>query len=108
MPVPSHAAYFKTVTHPLPTVSCFVPSLLPGTPFRVSIHSWTSPVASRATQAMADHGNQVWFEARVLLDGTCTAWVIESCHSCHCALFTNAIGQRYLVQPGPFLATSHW
>jgi hypothetical protein len=96
------------VTHPLPTVSCFVPSLLPGTPFRVSIHSWASPVASRATQALADQGNQVWFEAKVLLDGICTAWVIESSHSFNRALVTNASGQRYLIQSGPFMATSHW
>lgn len=72
-PFPSHPSFFKSVTHPLPTVSCFVPSLLPGSPLRVSLHSWATPVASRATQAMAAHGNSAWFEAKVLLDGVCTA-----------------------------------
>lgn len=83
MPIPIHATYFKAVTHPLPTLSCFVPSLLPGSPFRVSIHSWASPVASRATQAMAAHGSQIWFEAKVLLDGVCTAYVTESVYASH-------------------------
>ena len=69
-----HPNYFKAVTHPLPTVTCFVPSLLPGSPIRVSLHSWTTPVASRATQSMAAQGSPVWFEAKVLLDGACTTY----------------------------------
>lgn len=77
LPMPAHSSYFKPVTHPLPTVSCFVPSLLPGTPFKVSLHSWATPVASRATQAMAAQGNKTWFEAKVLLDGVCAAYTID-------------------------------
>ena len=73
-----HPAYFKPVTYPLPTVSCFIPSLLSGSAFRISLHSWTTPVASRATQAMAEQGNTVWFEGRILLDGVCSAYAIPN------------------------------
>ncbi len=74
MPMPSHPN-FTAVTHPLPTVSSFIPSLLNGTPFRVSLHSWAAPVPSRATKAMAQDESMVFYEAKVLLDGICTAYV---------------------------------
>lgn len=73
----AHQAYFKTVTYPLPMVSCFVPSLLAGSPLRISLHSWATPVASRATQAMVAQGSAIGFEAKMLLDGVCSAWVIR-------------------------------
>lgn len=72
--MPSHPN-FTAVTHPLPTVSSYIPSLLNGTPFRVSLHSWAAPVPSRATKAMAHDESMVYYEAKVLLDGICTAYV---------------------------------
>ena len=73
IPSTAHPAYLATVTRPLPTVSCYIPSLPQGTPFRVSLHSWSMPIATRATASMVSPESSVWFEARVLLDGICTA-----------------------------------
>lgn len=91
MPMPSHRN-FAAVTHPLPTVSSFIPSLLNGTPFRVSLHSWAAPVASRATKAMAQDESMVYYEAKVMLDGVCTAYVsalglLDPCSRPHVQLY---------------------
>ena len=59
----------------MPTVSCFIPSILPGSPFRVSLHSWSAPSVSRETVARAPQESMVGFEAKVLLDGVCIAFV---------------------------------
>ncbi|KAI9642218.1 hypothetical protein NHQ30_009020 [Ciborinia camelliae] len=54
----------------LPTVTCFVPSLAAGEPFRISIHSWQNPEASRYIhQISSRHAEHVMFEARVFVDG---------------------------------------
>ncbi|CAM1511990.1 Fc.00g095030.m01.CDS01 [Cosmosporella sp. VM-42] len=57
----------------LPTVSCFVPSLAAGTPFQISMHSWTVPTISQVTQAYTKYPNNVKFEARLLVDGRLVA-----------------------------------
>ncbi|KAL6713940.1 hypothetical protein ACLMJK_008434 [Lecanora helva] len=90
VPVPGNPSCFKTVAHPLPLVTCFVPSLLPDTPLRVSLHSWATPAASRATQSMAAQGNSVWFEAKVLIDGECTAGILFSQESSWPQIIGNA------------------
>ena len=46
-----------------------------GSPLKVSIHSWEPPVVSPETQASARDGDKVYFEARVLVDGLCVAYV---------------------------------
>ena len=71
----AHPAYLSLVTAPLPTVSCFVPSILTGSPFRVSLHSWSTPTISRETVARAPQEDMVGFEAKVLIDGICLACV---------------------------------
>lgn len=71
----AHPAYFTVVRAPLPTVTCFIPSILPGSPFRVSLHSWSTPTVSRETVARAPQEITVGFEAKVLLDGVCVASV---------------------------------
>lgn len=71
----AHPAYSTVVRAPLPTVSCFIPSILPGSPFRVSLHSWSTPTVSRETVARAPQEDMVGFEAKVLLDGVCIACV---------------------------------
>lgn len=53
----------------LPVVTCFVPSLQYGCPFRVSLHSWQEPEGRRGTAALASCTESVCFEARVFLDG---------------------------------------
>ena len=76
-PNPSpHPAYLTVVRTPLPTVTCFIPSILPGSPFRVSLHSWSTPTVSRDTLAKSPQESTVGFEAKVLLDGVCVAYVI--------------------------------
>ena len=76
-PIAPSSAY--TIDHAairqLPVVACFVPNLPHECPFRVSLHSWTPPFANRNTYDVAPHNDSVYFEARVLLDGVCVAYV---------------------------------
>ncbi|UKZ53971.1 hypothetical protein TrVGV298_007775 [Trichoderma virens] len=57
----------------LPTVCCFIPSLASGTPFQVSIHSWSSPTVSQFTRCYSKYGDSANFEARVFIDGQLVA-----------------------------------
>jgi len=49
----------------LPTVSTYIPMLVPGTPFQISIHSWTQP----QVVATIEPGQQAMIEARLFIDG---------------------------------------
>ena len=62
----------------LPTVNCFVPSLAPGTPFQISIHSWNTPTISQFTKSYSKHVNDVKFETRLFIDGRLVAYVVPS------------------------------
>ncbi|KAI0195445.1 hypothetical protein F4808DRAFT_464266 [Astrocystis sublimbata] len=53
----------------LPTMTCFVPGLAPGTHFNISLHSWKTPDISQFSQNYSKHPELVKFEARVLIDG---------------------------------------
>ncbi|MCJ1348986.1 hypothetical protein MMC31_007219 [Peltigera leucophlebia] len=64
------------VSRQVPTVACFVPGLKQGSPFRISLHSWEPPVATRSTKAIASKESMAYFEARVLLDGSCVAGIL--------------------------------
>ncbi|KXJ85928.1 hypothetical protein Micbo1qcDRAFT_220033, partial [Microdochium bolleyi] len=57
----------------LPTLTCFIPSLPPGTPFTVSLHSWTNPEISRYTKSFSQHHDSATFEARISIDGDLVA-----------------------------------
>ncbi|WAO84898.1 Hypothetical protein NCS54_00212800 [Fusarium falciforme] len=57
----------------LPTVNCFVPSLAPGAPFQISIHSWNTPTISQFTKSYSNHVNDVKFETRLFIDGRLVA-----------------------------------
>ncbi|KAL7946150.1 hypothetical protein V8C42DRAFT_322610 [Trichoderma barbatum] len=57
----------------LPTVCCFIPSLASGTPFQISIHSWSSPSVSQFTRCYSKYGDSANFEARVFIDGQLVA-----------------------------------
>ena len=46
-----------------------------GSPLKVSIHSWEAPIASPDTVTLAQQADWIWFEACVLLDGFCVAYV---------------------------------
>lgn len=46
----------------LPAVTCFIPGLQAGAPFRVSIHSWQNPEVSRHVQSLSKPGDLVIFE----------------------------------------------
>jgi hypothetical protein len=59
-----HIPYLMT-----PVLTSFIPSLLPDSAFRVSIHSWERPRASRAIESMTRSGEPVIFEVQVLIDG---------------------------------------
>lgn len=64
----------------LPTVSCFIPSLPAGTPFQVSIHSWSGPTVSQFTRSYSKYSDAVKFEARLFLDGRLVAYALLWCH----------------------------
>lgn len=66
---PPHLSANPVNQRQLPIVTCFVPGLSYGCPFRVSLHSWHEPEVSRGTQALTSPEDCVFFEARVLLDG---------------------------------------
>ncbi len=57
----------------LPVLTTFVGSLVHNAPFRVSIHSWEQPKASRMLDSLARPGDSVTFEARVYVDGVMVA-----------------------------------
>ncbi|KAI0114076.1 hypothetical protein GGR51DRAFT_505438 [Nemania sp. FL0031] len=57
----------------LPTMTCFMPNLPPGTPFNISLHSWKTPDVSQFTRNYSKHPELVKFEARVLVDGRLVA-----------------------------------
>jgi hypothetical protein len=57
----------------IPTVTSFIASLAPGSPFKISIHSWTTPEVSRYARAYSRHPELVKIEARVLIDGRLVA-----------------------------------
>ena len=59
----------------IPALTCFIPSLPAGFPFRISIHCWDPPVPSRSTMDLANGNAMVIFEARVLIDGVCVSYV---------------------------------
>ncbi|KAH7027257.1 uncharacterized protein B0I36DRAFT_432572 [Microdochium trichocladiopsis] len=69
----SESAYAHGSTG-LPTLTCFIPSLPPGTAFSVSLHSWASPEISRFTKSFSEHPDSATFEARVLIDGRLVAY----------------------------------
>lgn len=50
-------------------MTCFVPALRQGQPFRMSIHSWESPEPSPFLKEYSRHADQVVFEAAVFIDG---------------------------------------
>ena len=57
----------------VPTVTSFVASLERNNPFRVSIHSWKKPEASKLLQVYKTDDERVMFEARIYIDGTLQA-----------------------------------
>ncbi|KAI0154915.1 hypothetical protein GGR57DRAFT_502104 [Xylariaceae sp. FL1272] len=57
----------------LPTMTCFMPGLTPGTPFNISLHSWKTPEVSQFTRNYSKHVEHVKFDARVLIDGRLVA-----------------------------------
>ncbi|KAF7504005.1 hypothetical protein GJ744_002933 [Endocarpon pusillum] len=57
----------------LPVLTTFVGSLVHNAPFRVSIHSWEQPKASRMLDSLTRPGSSVTFEARVYIDGLMVA-----------------------------------
>ncbi|KAH6847203.1 NADH dehydrogenase-like protein [Chaetomium sp. MPI-CAGE-AT-0009] len=57
----------------LPAMTCFVPSLAPGTPFQISIHCWRRPYLSQFTRTYSKHTDLVKFEARIFVDGRLVA-----------------------------------
>ena len=74
LPPSLHPSYFSAVTRPVPIVSCYIPSLAIGCPFRASVHSWDTPIATPATASMAHNESMAAFEAKVLVDGTYVAY----------------------------------
>ncbi|KAL8654578.1 MAG: hypothetical protein Q9210_001424 [Variospora velana] len=75
---PPHLSANPVNQRQLPIVTCFVPSLPHGCPFRVSLHSWSEPEVSRATQALTSPEDCIFFEARVLLDGAYAGYSIPN------------------------------
>ncbi|KAI4601499.1 hypothetical protein KJ359_011628 [Pestalotiopsis sp. 9143b] len=55
-------------------MTCFVPGLAAGSPFSISLHSWSELKTSNFTKAnFNDHSQLVVFEARIFIDGRMVA-----------------------------------
>ncbi|KAL4801915.1 hypothetical protein BDV18DRAFT_164426 [Aspergillus unguis] len=59
----------------LPVLTTFIPSLPANSPFRVSIHSWEQPHASRLMESLLQPDDTSLFEVRIFVDGLCVAYV---------------------------------
>ncbi|KAL2824760.1 hypothetical protein BDW59DRAFT_82195 [Aspergillus cavernicola] len=57
----------------LPVLTTFIPGLPASSPFRVSIHSWEQPHASRLMESLLQPDDASLFEVRVFVDGLCVA-----------------------------------
>ncbi|KAI1307724.1 hypothetical protein F5Y03DRAFT_383645 [Xylaria venustula] len=68
-----HVFAYTNGSFGLPTMTCFMPGLPPGTPFNISLHSWKTPDVSQFTRNYSKHPELVKFEARVLVDGRLVA-----------------------------------
>ncbi|KAK5063173.1 hypothetical protein LTR84_005249 [Exophiala bonariae] len=75
VPSASEIENFESMTI-IPTVTSFITSLEPRTPFRISIHSWKKPTASGILQSYKTRDERVMFEARIYIDG-----VLQAQHS---------------------------
>ncbi|KAF7586975.1 hypothetical protein BBP40_007890 [Aspergillus hancockii] len=53
----------------LPVLTTFIPSILPNTPFRVSVHSWERPRPSRLMESLLQPDDTLLFEVRIFIDG---------------------------------------
>ncbi|PKY00636.1 hypothetical protein P168DRAFT_313405 [Aspergillus campestris IBT 28561] len=62
----------------LPVLTTFIPSLPHNTPFRVSIHSWDKPRASRLMETMLQPDDSLLFEIRIFIDGLCVSGSVFS------------------------------
>lgn len=62
------ATFYESMTQ-VPILTSFVPSLDPGLPFRVSVHSWAKPIESSLLLCRKTDEEKATFEARVYIDG---------------------------------------
>ncbi|KAL4917083.1 hypothetical protein BDW62DRAFT_89777 [Aspergillus aurantiobrunneus] len=69
------AAYYQPTGNlgQLPVLTTFIPSLPANSPFRVSIHSWEQPHASRLMESLLQPDDASLFEVRIFVDGLCVA-----------------------------------
>jgi hypothetical protein len=65
--------YHEGVFNQLPTLTTFIPSQPPDSPFQVSVHSWEIPRPSIQIENNMGPEDTVLFEARVYIDGVFSA-----------------------------------
>lgn len=99
------ASDFGSTPRYMPTVASFIPNLPLGSPLKVSIHSWEPPVASADTRESVKDAGQIYFEARVLIDGVCIAYVVTTYRFIEALLMNTMKGNP--VRSTAFLASSH-
>ncbi|KAL2351183.1 hypothetical protein BJ546DRAFT_361737 [Cryomyces antarcticus] len=101
----------------LPVLTCFVPSLPRGSPFKVSIHSWGRQKLSAGLRSLGVTHERLLFGVRVLVDGECIASEVFSPEVVWPQLIDlsdmcTAKGQGQQLRFPPFhqevLAQSHW
>jgi hypothetical protein len=87
-------------------VTCFIPGLPAGEPFRISIHSWRNPEASRYIhQISSKHVEYAVFEARVYVDGRLAGYV-DGFLSADGLRLMSAPAQSYSIATGLGLLSS--
>ncbi|KAI9889736.1 MAG: hypothetical protein M1814_005035 [Vezdaea aestivalis] len=66
---PSSYVVDEIVSERTPMVTTHIASLKAGTPFKVSLHSWSTPGPSKALSSLLETEGDTLFELRLLLDG---------------------------------------
>ncbi|KAH7390974.1 hypothetical protein DE146DRAFT_150734 [Phaeosphaeria sp. MPI-PUGE-AT-0046c] len=65
-----HACDANTESLKAPTLTCYISSLPPATPFRISIHSWINPAKpSAVVQAQQKSSQKIMYMVQVIVDG---------------------------------------
>lgn len=75
-----------------PTVTCFTPSLVGGTPFAISVHCWDLPDISHSLQPVGNLKHPVW-EFRVFMDGINVGYQLASREGPWPLLINTSIGR---------------
>jgi hypothetical protein len=83
----SHGLAGRSAVRQVPIVASFIANHPDGSPFKVSIHSWTLPDLSRELKQLETRDKALCFEARVIIDGICVGCAFSTTQETACPDF---------------------